>query len=307
MPGDTLVPDAGIPRAQLEARASDGRLLRGSALGPADGRPVLFIAGAATGSSMGFADALLEEAGLRILTMDRPGMGESHPDPQRTIASTADDYRAFVARAIGAEPAGIPVVANSQGAVFGLAAALAGWVSRLVLVSPADELAHPAIHAMLPAEATQLADLARDDPDEAARILGAFTPAAMEAMVLEGAHERDRAYYASDEFRSRYRRSLAEGFAQGGAGYVRDTLLAMRPWALPLDEITVPVTILFGADDQGHSPDLGRTLSRRIPGAARSVLPDAGGALLWTRPAAVLDAILDEHDADVRIRESERC
>lgn len=249
---------------------------------------MLFVAGAATGKSMSFGQELLEDAGVRLLTMDRPGMGDSAADPGRTLASTAEDYRSFVEGALGGRPARIPVVANSQGGVFGLAAALAGWVSHLVLVSPADELAHPDIRAMLPAAATQLADLARDDPDEATRLLAAFTPSAMEAMVLEGAHERDRAFYASDEFRPRYRRALAEGFAQGGAGYVRDTLLAMRPWELPLEQVAVPVAVLFGAEDRGHSPDLGLTLSRRIPGARRSVLPDVGGALLWTRPDAVL-------------------
>lgn len=301
---DVIVADEVLARERFEARARDGRRLVGSAFGPHDGRPVLFIAGAATGSSMSFGDEVLDAAGIRLLTMDRPGMGESQPDPQRTLASTADDYRAFVAHVTGAEPTGIPVVANSQGGVFGLAAALAGWVSHLVLASPADELAHPDIHAMLPAEATQLVDLARDDPDAAARILGAFTPAAMEAMVLEGSHERDRAFYASAGFRSRYRRALAEGFAQDGAGYVRDTLLAMRPWALPLEEVAVPVSILFGAEDRGHSPDLGLTLSRRIPGARRSVLQGAGGALLWTRPDAVRDAILAERGGAVRIRAS---
>src|SRR5690606_36793939 len=199
---------------------------------------------------------------LRLRTLGRPGMGGSDVHPERTLASTAADYRAFVTGVLGAGVT-LPVVANSQGSVFGLAAAAAGWVSRLVLVSPADEVAHPDVQAQVPEDAARLAQLAADDPDEAARILGAFTADAMAELPL-------------------YRRSLAEGFANDGAGYVRDTLIAMQPWPLRLGDVRCPVTILFGARDRSHSPDHGRTLADRIPDAVRQIVPDAGGALLWT-------------------------
>lgn len=269
--------------------APDGRLLAGSCTGPVDGRPVLFVAGAATGRSMVFGAELLAEKGIRLLTMDRPGIGSSTPDPARTIASTAADYRAFVDGVLGAFDASVPVVANSQGGVFALALALSGGASRLVLVSPADELAHPAVHAQLPAEATALADLALNDRDAAETVLAGFDAAGMEAMVLGGSDDEDRAFYTAPGFLDRYRRALAEGFANAGQGYVRDTVLAMRPWALPLDEVACPVTVLFGARDRVHSPDLGATLAGRMPHAARTVIPEAGGALLWTHAAQVLD------------------
>lgn len=278
------------PGSPVDAVAPDGRTLSGLSFGPAHGRPVLFIAGAATGKSMSFGAESLDEANVRLLTMDRPGMGGSTPDPGRTLASTAGDYRAFVEAATGEPGVPIPVVANSQGGVFGLAAALAGWAERLILVSPADEIAHPQIHAMLPEEATRLADLARDDPDAAAEVLGGFTAAAMEAMVLSGASEADREFYSAPRFLDRYRRALAEGFAGDGAGYVCDTLIAMRPWGLPLERIACAVEVFFGAHDLGHSPDHGATLAGRIPDARRTVLADAGGALLWTHAEAVLAA-----------------
>lgn len=273
------------------ATARDGRTLSGRSFGPDDGLPVLFIAGAATGSSMSFGGPLLADAGVRLLTMDRPGMGDSTVDPERTLASTAADYRDLVAGPTGAAD-GVPVVANSQGSVFGLAAAAAGWVSGLVLASPQDEVAHPAVAAQLPAEQTQLPRLAGADPAEAERILSGFTADAMEAMVLGWAADADRAVYSDPDFLTTYRRALAEGFANGGAGYVRDTILAMRPWELDLAEIATPVDVLFGAHDAGHSPDHGVTLTGRIPGARREVLPDGGGALLWTHADAVLKRLL---------------
>ncbi|WP_344031319.1 alpha/beta hydrolase [Leucobacter iarius] len=274
-------------------RTPDGRVLAGASFGPADGEPVLFIAGAATGRSMAFGEDLLEALGVRLLTMDRPGMGASDADTGRTLASTVDDYREFVSAALGNADARVPVVANSQGGVFGLGAAAAGWATRLVLVSPADELAHPAIRAMLPAEATGLADLAQQDPAAAAEVLAGFDAEAMEQMVLSGSGPEDRAFYAAPAFLERYRSALAEGFANEGAGYIRDTLIAMRAWNLPFDRIRVPVSVLFGAKDLTHSPDHGEVLASRIPGARRIVFADAGGAFLWTHARAALEAVLD--------------
>jgi pimeloyl-ACP methyl ester carboxylesterase len=249
---------------------------------------VLFVAGAGTGSAMHFGEGLLAGAGVRLLTMDRPGMGGSTPAPGRSAASTARDYTAFAA-AVGGE-APVPVVANSQGALFGLALAAAGAAAPLVLVSPADEVAHPAVAAALPEHARSLAELARLRPDAARETFRGITASAMEAMVRDGALPVDRAVYDRPDFLTRYRAALEEGFARDGAGYVEDTLLAMRPWEVDLAAVEVPVTVLVGSLDTAHSPDLARTLTARIPGARRRVVAGAGGALLWSRPDLVLDA-----------------
>ena len=274
-------------------RRPQERLISGSAWGPTDGQPVLFVAGAGTGKTMAFGEELLAERGLRLITLDRSGMGASDHDPARTLASTVADYTAVCDAVTGRPGTAVPVVANSQGGVFGLGLAAQGAASRLVLVSPADEVAFPAVRAQLPDEAAALSDLARSDPDAAAQILGGFSAAAMEEMVLAGAHPSDRAWYGSAPFRARYQAALAEGFGHDAAGYVIDTLIAMRRWEVAFDRITCPVTILFGEHDLTHSPDHGATLQSRIPGASRRVLPGVGGALLWERADEVFAALAE--------------
>lgn len=274
----------------LHIALPDGRTLFGRTSGPADGRPVLFVAGAGTGSAMGFGDEWLTELGVRLLSMDRPGMGASSADPARTAESTARDYAAFVHAASGVPS--LPVVANSQGSVFGVALAVAGVAERLVLASPADEVARPAVRDALSPEARLLPDLVAADPDGARRLLSGFTAEAMERFVLDGSDPEDRAAYSSPEFAARYRRALAEGFAREGAGYVADTLIALAPWEPGPERIAVPTTILLGARDRSHAPEGGRLLAARIPGARRVELGDAGGALLWTHSRRVLDAAL---------------
>ncbi|MEL7976058.1 alpha/beta hydrolase [Isoptericola sp. F-RaC21] len=276
-----------------EARLPDGRRLAGKSFGRPDGRPVLFVAGAGTGSSMSFGGELLDEMRVRLITMDRPGMGGSDADPDRTPSSTARDYRDFVRAVLGEPVADVPVVANSQGALFGLAMAVAGWSRPCVLVSPMDEVAHPAIRSQLPPAALELPDLVRDDPARARDVLGGFSAADMEQMVVGGSSGGDRDVYAQPDFLATYRVALAEGFGGAGAGYVQDTVMAMSPWGLRLDAIDLPVHVLYGDEDRTHSPDLGETLASRIPGARREVVAGAGGALLWTHSRRVLEIALD--------------
>jgi pimeloyl-ACP methyl ester carboxylesterase len=83
------------------------------------------------------------------------------------------------------------------------------------------------------------------------------------------------------------------GFAQGAAGYARDFVLATSDWPFDPSAIRVPVDLWYGGHDTStvHSPDLGVELARRIPGARRHLLPEAGGSLLWTHAEEILASL----------------
>lgn len=271
-------------RVDHELPLPGGRVLAWSETGPGDGTPVLFLAGAATGRSMVFGDG----SRVRLVTVDRPGIGASTPDPHRSAASTAADLAALVTRLGGP----VPVVANSQAAVFGLAAAEHGIASRLLLVSPADEVADPRVFAQLPGPVRDVVTRVREDPAAAREFFARLGPGGMERMVLDGADPADREVYQDPVFLARYRAALREGFANDGAGYATDTIIAMSRWQLDWAAIRVPVQVWFGDRDRVHSPDLGALLTSRIPGARRHVVPGAGGALLWTHAEEILAAAI---------------
>ena len=264
----------------------DGRRLAFRAYGPERGAPVLFVPGAASGSRMHFGKELLDGRGLRQISVDRPGLGRSDPQPGKTLATVGDDLRRFTATLGGP----VPVVANSQGAPFALAAALAGAASRLVLVSPVDEVAHPPTKALLPGPVRELVDTVAAAPEQAAAHFAGFSAESFFDFVLGDPPPSDAPVFGDPGFRGLLRAVLDEGFRQGPGGYARDTVLAMLPWQLDLGAIDVPVAVLFGSDDTTHSPDLGATLATRISTAERLVVPGVGGSLLWARPDLVLDA-----------------
>ncbi|MGN6111339.1 MAG: alpha/beta fold hydrolase [Kofleriaceae bacterium] len=270
-----------------------GRRIGWSEWGDERGRPVVFCTGAGMTSSMGFGAAALDGLGVRLLCIDRAGLGRSEPDPDKSFASYAADVAAVLDHLGIARPA---VVGFSQGAPFALA--LAAHASRIALVAGQDELAHPAIRAQLHPEVAGMVDAIAADAAGFAEAFAARVDAAgLWALIIGMSAPTDRAIYDQPAFAAAYQQTLGEGFARGPAGYVQDLVLAMQPWPMAPERIEVPVDLWYGALDTSpvHSPDLGTTLAARLPRATRRVVAGEGGSLLWTRAAEILGA-LDARD-----------
>ena len=142
-------------------RIAGGRRLAWAEWGPEAGVPVLFCPGAGMSPSLGFGADALDELGVRLIALARPGLGDSDPAPERTLASWAEDVRSFcAARALEAPP----VVGFSQGAPFVLACAADGVVARAAVVSGTDELAAPELREALVPDVAALVDRATTDP-----------------------------------------------------------------------------------------------------------------------------------------------
>jgi pimeloyl-ACP methyl ester carboxylesterase len=265
-----------------------GRHLAYTSYGPTSGTPVVFIPGAGCGRRMAFGLDRLADHGIRLISVDRPGLGASDPDQHKTLDSVAADLAALIDTVVGHA---VPVVANSQGAPFGLALSTTGRVSGLLLASPIDDLGHPAVAAQLPEPHREFVTGIADDPDAAMQELSGYTATMLFDMVMADYPASDDAVYGQPGFRTMLRAALADGFAHGPAGYARDTVLATSPWPSHLMRPGVHVGVFFGSDDGVHSPDLGATLATRIPDATRAVLPGVGGSLLWARPDVVFDAV----------------
>ncbi|MBB5133596.1 pimeloyl-ACP methyl ester carboxylesterase [Thermocatellispora tengchongensis] len=290
------------PERTGRTAVSGGRHLGWAEWGPEDGAPVLFFSGAAMGRSLAFgADSLAPSArggvaarGVRLIAVERPGIGVSDPDPARTLDGWAADVAAFAA-ARGLGPAAAPAVGFSQGAPFALACAAAGVVPAVAVVSGQDDLTHPAFATLLDPYLRGMLEAIAADP---AGFAASFEPTAdaegLWKLIVSTSSDTDRAIYTDPAFEPRYRRCLDEGFAQGPAGYVRDLVLAMSPWPFAVEDIRVPVHLWYGGRDAStvHSPDHGATLAARIPTARHHLLPEAGGSLLWTHAAAILTGLL---------------
>lgn len=274
-----------------QARLPDNRTLGWAEWGPETGSPVLFCPGAAMSRWIGFGDPILPELGVRLIAVDRPGLGASDPAPGRTLLDWAEDIRRFIdARGLAA-PA---IIGFSQGAPFALACAAAGVVTGAAVVSGTDELANPAFADLLNPDVRRVVEMVAADPASAEAFFSGMNADRMWNMVTGMSAEVDRVLYADPSVERAFKRAMAEGFAQGPAGYVRDTMIAMARWPFDPAAITVPVDLWYGEHDASpvHSPDVGASLAGRIPTARRHVLPE-GGALLWTHGGPILRSLID--------------
>ena len=276
-----------------ESRLPDGRQLGWAEWGPPDGVPVLLCPGAATSRWLGFGAGVVDALGLRLVSVDRPGLGASDAAPGRTLLDWAGDVREL---AVLRELEGLRVVGFSQGAPFALACAAQGVAVGAAVVSGSDELAAPEFADALAPDVRALVDLVAADAGGAEAMFAGFGSAEkLWELIIAGSGEGDRAVYQEPAFEAAFRRAMAEAFVQGSAGYARDTALAMGRWPFDPGAIRVPVDLWYGQQDTSpvHSPDLGATLARRIPTARRHVVPDAGGAVLWTHAEAILRSLLE--------------
>src|SRR4051794_235788 len=82
------------PRVDDGLVLSDGRRLGFAEWGPEDGRPVFQFHGSPAGRLDRWGDAsALDRLGVRLITIDRPGIGRSDRQRGRRVVDWADDVR----------------------------------------------------------------------------------------------------------------------------------------------------------------------------------------------------------------------
>lgn len=280
------------PERLGRTRLPDGRSMGWAEWGPESGRPVLLCAESATSRWLGLDSSAVGRLGVRLITVDRPGLGVSDAAAGWTLEDWTRDVRAF---AESRELADMAAIGYSIGAPFALACAAAGAVVGASVVSGTDELAHPMFEGVLEPEVSMLVRRVADDPALAEKLLAHQTDAeTLWEVVTATGNSADRRIYADPAFDAAYRRALTEGFSQGPAGYARETVVAFGPWPFEPSKITVPVDLWYSEQDTNpfHSPDLGASLAARIPAARRHLLADAGTALLWTHAHRIVRSLL---------------
>jgi pimeloyl-ACP methyl ester carboxylesterase len=258
----------------------DGRTLGYALWGEPEGAPVLLL-GTSPGSRLLCPDlpATLV-AGVRLVTVDRPGYGRSDPDPHPRMAGWVADT-GVLADHLRLERFGL--VGWSGGGQFALAVAagLPDRVSAVALVctpAPANDDQLP----WLPEEMRQLVGLVRKDPDGAVDGVVAanqWYPADPDSPMRLWSGPGDGAVGALPQVAAAVSAMLREGARQGAAGMVYDVIAGSLAWGFELAEVRVPVALWYGTLDPMASPEHGGYYAQRLPRAS-TVQPREGDHLL---------------------------
>lgn len=226
---------------------------------------------------------LARERGLRLISYDRAGYGESTPDPGRTVASVAADV-VDVLDALGVERfatfgasggcphalalgallaercAGVAVIASpmpweAEGIDF-----LAGQGEQNLLEWAAALEGPESLERFLEQEADEIREAT---PEQLREVLSTLLPP-VDAAVLTGA----RAEHAKED--------MGRAVRPGVAGWRDDDLAFTRPWGFALSEIAVPVLLWQGVQDLMVPVAHGRWLAERVPGVEAHISEDDG-------------------------------
>jgi pimeloyl-ACP methyl ester carboxylesterase len=270
---------------------TDGRRLGYAVWGDRDGESAFLFHGA-PGSRMFAPDPMVTaQAGVRLVTVDRPGYGRSDPLAGRSILDWPSDVRQLADRL---EAARFAVLAHSSGGPYALACALAmpervAGVALVSCVAPYDDRAADADD-----DDEAFTDLARESPEQAvaqvARAAG-WLVADPDGFLDLPRPEPDRLLLADPDVRAMFARTIREAVSQGIDAYAWECMVERQPWDFPLAGIGTEVAIWQGGQDVAVPPALAAALAQALPRNHVHLVRDAGHGLILSAWEDILNNV----------------
>lgn len=261
----------------------DGRKLAFNEHGAPSGYPVIFAHGMPGSRLEGhFFEHQARAAGFRILTLDRPGIGDSDYQPGRRLLDYSDDVRQF------ADQMGLASFVHmgwSSGGSRTLACAysLGNRVSQAVILSGYTHFSE------LPDSRTLLLKTRWPGP-----VLAELSTPLFRAVVavvvwlsrlrpgvyMREAHSmvspQDRQLLADAALRQSFREDQIACLNSGGRAIATDLLTEMTDWGFRLAQVSVPTLIYQGQQDPFVPERFAHHMTEHIAGADLTLLPDSG-------------------------------
>jgi pimeloyl-ACP methyl ester carboxylesterase len=266
-------------------QTTDGRMLAYVEVGSANGPLVIHNHG---GPSSRLEAVLFSEAasnvGIRFVCVDRPGIGRSTPQAERSYKGWADDMTR-IADGLGCDEFG--VTGWSEGGSWALAAAAYIDPERLKHVSSIAGGSYGAFGSNWAAKYLSKADalggfLAMHF-EPGFRLMYAALGLTAEHFrksfykeLLKAANPYDRNVLLQPGFEEAFCNSSAECFAQSSDGLVQDSELLYQEWAFDVTKIERPVHMWQGLDDRLVPAPINKDIADRMPGAIWHPVEHAG-------------------------------
>jgi pimeloyl-ACP methyl ester carboxylesterase len=264
-------------------RLRDGRRLQAFELGKSDGPPIFHCHG--NGSSrleVLVVQAVAEQLGVRLMSLDRPGIGGSDPKPGYRLLDWPDDV-VEVADQLGIEQ--FAVEGLSGGAPFALACAykIPHRLTGCSLISPATgPFLKLAGSFALRSEVWMLVHLpwlVRALFRLSMRLSGSDEASLEQKLVRAGARlgAADQQLLGIPEIRKAFAQATAECFRQATDAATKDGLVFSRPWGFQVEAITFEQLFLWqGEQDRLMPAAAARRLSQALPHCTATFYPDEG-------------------------------
>ena len=264
----------------------DGRLIAYTEVGDAEGAAVFFFHGVPGSRRVGLSRWSEDPgaAGLRLISVDRPGIGDSDPFPRRRLLDWPADVAAL-ADALEIEQ--FSVLGGSGGGPHALACAyvmpdrlrstiVVNGLAPIDLEGAMDGMTSKAHWAwwMLGHVPGMCRMAARAQARMVKRSPSALPPRMARWMAAE-----DRRAMSAEGVGEFIGQQLGEAFRQGPSGVARDLYILSRPWGFDLRDVRSPVYLWQGTADRNVPPSMGRAMETALPNCRARYIDEAGHLL----------------------------
>lgn len=276
----------------------DGRSFAYAEYGDPHGKPVFFIHGTPGSRVFRPPDKVTTRVGVRLITMDRAGYGESTFLPGRRLLDCPGDI-SQLADALNIDT--FAVAGHSGGGPHTLACAYAlpERITRVATLSGAGPVDAPGATDSMTAINKFGFQFGRYLPWMIGRLITWFIfhercADPEKAYDKETGHRpaADEELAARPEIREVCLQTEYEAFRHGLKGMAWDVRLITRPWGFRLEEIKIPVHLWHGTADNLTSVPMAQYMAGKIPNSQITIFPDEGHLLLFPHWEEILKQLI---------------
>ena len=291
-----------IARPKLEGNIAvgDDRQIGFAEFGDPQGRAVFWLHGTPGARRQIPMEARVyaEQRQIRLIGVDRPGIGSSSPYQYDTVFAFAEDLRT-IADTLGIDR--FEVIGLSGGGPYTLACAAAmpdrvvaaGVLGGVAPVRGADAIGG-GVSTLITAAAPVVEVAGAPLRLVASQLIRLIRPVAEPALYAYAriSPEADRRLLVRPEFKAMFLDDLLNGSRKQLAAPFADVVVFARDWGFRLDEVKVPIRWWHGDRDHIVPFEHGQHVVSRLPDAQLTHLPGESHLAGLGRAEEILDAML---------------
>lgn len=283
--------------ARLYVELPDGRRLAYREYGAREGKPVLNLVPAITGSFLPRRKSeALQRSGIRLIRVERPGTGGSTFDPHMTIQSFAKDLRSFM-DALGLERAVLYGSASAAPFVLAAASELGARVERAGLTAPRIDVHLEKDYRNNPAlsfysSLIRNGWLRRGALQLLRQKLSRKVLSGMMQRFFQGAPADAALLKADPALREELLDALYDSLSLQVEGVIRESELASGGYQLDPTQIRCPLHVWLGGEDTQVPLEEAREGIARFSPASLRVFEGEGHLISAARLAGILDELV---------------
>lgn len=273
----------------------DGRKLAYNEYGASNGKPLFYFHGSPGSrleATLYMSEDMLQSLDVRLIAMDRPGMGLSDFQPNRRLLDFSNDV---IALADHLRIERFSILTYSLGGPYGFACAFAipERLHKVGIVSGAALFTEPELAQNINEGTRKFLTLPREKPILARLfigiMLGVMPRLAPNRFVTQANSllpKADRTLLATNPVLQKgFVNTVREATKQGTRGVFHESMLTVTDYGFRLHEIQVPVTLWHGEDDKNIPVEMARYAASAVPKCEAKFYPHEGHLSLFKKHA----------------------